>query len=738
MACGDGHPQVNRTRTPSEVCISLVTRPQLVQYCRNKGAEPPPPAAGETVRLLCLIISAPIKVGNGKTADRRRDSSGLDRGFGQLLDPLRVLTANRALAWLLIAFGAVTIAEWGYVTALAIDAFRLRGGIAVGLVGFRLFFAAASSILGLSFVERHPGGRMLTAIAAARAVIVGASCLLATRHSSLAPLLLLVALDAVVSALYRPCQSALLPLLARTPKELAASSAGLSTVKTLSQALGGIAGGFLMEVTTPAVVFGGAAIIFLGASAATARFIRVRRPIAVELPSGIFDVARETLAVVRHAHVAGIVIVSGLRTFVRGMWLATAVIASLRLLHAGSAGVGLLMLAAGVGSLAAVPLSASLIGRSRLGTPAAVALIFCGIPLGLIAGVPVLDVALLLVTAWGIGMAVADVATSSLLLRMLPSPLLPRATGAIESSKLALEGIGALFAPFLVGEIGVRGALVVAGLPLPIVVVAGWKQLHRVDADASERSKVLDLLHGAPCLELVDMVTLDSLASRVVPIDIAANTDVVRQGEVGDSFYVIESGTADVLVDDFRVGQVTENGSFGEKALLRDSKRTATVRSISDMKLFALSREDFLTALTDQRGPAAPTTAYPSHKIATSWNRRERIEVLSRVSLLSHLDSSSIEELADRATVDQWAEGARLIRQGDEGDRFFVLLDGRAEVTTDETVVNELYPGDQFGEIALLHEVTRRANVTATSSAVTLSIRRDDFVSAVRSRVVLG
>ena len=48
-----------------------------------------------------------------------------------------------------------------------------------------------------------------------------------------------------------------------------------------------------------------------------------------------------------------------------------------------------MMLAAGVGSLAAVPLSAALIDRPRLGTPAALALIACGIPLGFIAGVPV-------------------------------------------------------------------------------------------------------------------------------------------------------------------------------------------------------------------------------------------------------------------------------------------------------------------------------------------------------------
>jgi CRP-like cAMP-binding protein len=669
---------------------------------------------------------------------RSRRRTGHELGLDQLLDPLRLLLANRSLAWLLVTFGVVTIGEWGYVTALAIDAFRLRGGIAVGLVGFRLFFAAASSILCLPIVERHPGGRVLTIVAAVRAIVVGLSFLLASQGGFLVLLLVLVGIDAVVSALYRPAQSALLPTLARTPKELGASTAGLSTVKTLSQAIGGIAGGFLIEVTTPAAVFGGAALMFLGACIATTRFTHPTHELAKGTATKLQHVVRDTLAVVRHGHVAGIVAVSGLRTFVRGMWLATAVIASLRLLHAGSAGVGLLMLSAGIGSLAAVPLSASLIGRSRLGTPAAVALIGCGIPLGLIAGVPVLDVALILVIAWGVGMAVADVATTSLLLRMLPSPLLPRATGAIESSKLALEGLGAFFAPLLINLIGVRGALVVAGLPLPVVVVAGWRLLHRVDADAGERTKILNLLHGSPVLESVDMVTLDSLASRVVPLMVSRDTDVIHQGEPGDRFYIVEYGTADVLIDGFPVGQVGANDSFGEKALLRNVARTATVRSREEMKLFALSREDFLTALTGQDEFDNAARPDAPHRVASNWNRKARTEVLARVSLLSHLDARALDELAELAVIGSWPKDSVLIHQGDEGDRFFVLLEGHAKVTTNAVVVNELYPGDQFGEIALLHEVTRRADVITTTPSITISLGRDDFVSAVRSRIVLG
>ena len=409
-------------------------------------------------------------------------------GFGHLVEPLRILLDNRSLTWLVVAFAGITLAEWGYVTALAVDAFRLHGSVAVGLVGFRLFVASIASFFNVPYLERHPSGGVLTAIAGARGAIVATSAVLAATGAPLTPLLILVAMDAFVSAPYRSAQSAMLPVLARNPGELAAAAAGISTVKTLSQALGAIAGGFLLVVTIPAVVFGGAATLMVAAALATVRFSGT--PIRVSdagSSGGARGLLGDTLGVVRHPYVGGLLVVSGLRTFVRGMWIAIAVIASLRLLHAGSGGVGFLMLAAGVGALAAVPLSAALIGRSKLGKPTILAFVACGVPLVLIAGVPVLDIALLFVVAWGVGMAVADVATFSLLHRLLDTPLLPRVTGAIESAKLALEGLGALMAPLLASAIGIRWTLAIAGLPLPAVVVIGGCGLN------DKRREFLDL-----------------------------------------------------------------------------------------------------------------------------------------------------------------------------------------------------------------------------------------------------
>jgi len=464
-----------------------------------------------------------------------------------------------------------------------------------------------------------------------------------------------------------------------------------------------------------------------------------RRATVVTAPSGAGRrTARETVALIRDHRVTGIVVMSGLRTFVRGIWVAIAVIVSLRLLHAGSAGVGLLMLAAGIGSLTAIPFMTTLIYRPRIGTPTAVALIGCGVPLAVVAGIPLLGVALVVVAAWGTGMAVADVATSALLFRLLDTPVLPRVTSAMESSKLALEGLGAFLAPVLVTWIGVRPALLIAALPLPVVVAAGWDVLHRVDASAGERQRLLALLHGVPCLRPLDVAALEALARRVAPISVPACTDVVRQGDRGDDFFIVVAGTADVLVDGFLVGSVGPGGSFGERALLRDAPRMATVVSRGDMQLLSLSREDFLAAVTNSDGAGSPSSADRAWSAASRDSRRARIEILSGVSLLSHLDADALGGLADLSVVDRWPAGAVIVRRGEDGDRFFVLLDGHAIVSVEGETVAELRPGDQFGEIAILHDVPRQADVVAAGTAATLSLHRDAFLPAVRSRLLLG
>jgi len=73
---------------------------------------------------------------------------------------------------------------------------------------------------------------------------------------------------------------------------------------------------------------------------------------------------------------------------------------------------------------------------------------------------------------------------------------------------------------------------------------------------------------------------------------------VVRQGDPGDSYFIVRSGTLDVAIDGIQVNTLGPGDGFGEIALLRDIPRTATITTTSPVELFALDREPFLAVVT--------------------------------------------------------------------------------------------------------------------------------------------
>ncbi|HEY4189338.1 MAG TPA: MFS transporter [Candidatus Limnocylindrales bacterium] len=109
----------------------------------------------------------------------------------------------------------------------------------------------------------------------------------------------------------------------------------------------------------------------------------------------------------------------------------------------------------------------------------------------------------------------------------------------------------------------------------------------------------------------------------------------------------------------------------------------------------------------------------------------EALALLRRIPIFAPMAATSIERILGELTRFDAPVGQVLIREGEPGDRFYVVAEGRAEVVRDGVAVAERGPGEYFGEIALLRDVPRTATITALTSMRMIAIERDRFLEAV-------
>jgi hypothetical protein len=217
---------------------------------------------------------------------------------------------------------------------------------------------------------------------------------------------------------------------------------------------------------------------------------------------------------------------------------------------------------------------------------------------------------LVLAGALGIGTIFVQVNSVTLLQRSAENEVMGRVFAVLESLIMGGMAAGSIAAPGLVSLLGGRGALIATGALLPVLLVWVWSSLRRIDDEAAIAAEPLDLLRRIGFFALLPEPVLERLAAGAATVTVAPFQPVVTQGEAGgDLFYVIAEGRASVEIDDAESRELGPGDFFGEIALLRAVPRTATVRALDDLELYALERDDFIAAVTGHA---------PSHEAAES------------------------------------------------------------------------------------------------------------------------
>lgn len=521
----------------------------------------------------------------------------------QLRESLRALAdvfGNPGLRRLELAWVGSVTGEWAYAVALAVFAYDAGGATAVGVVALLRFMpSAVVAPFAAVLADRYPRQRVMLSADLIRAGALAGAAAVALADGPAPAVYALAALVAVVSTAFQPAQAALIPILARDPRELTAANVASSTVESVGSFAGPAIGGLLLAATSAGVVFAVTAGAFVWSALNVVR-IPASPPTREEGAEEALH--REALAGFRAIFgVPSLRLVVGLysaQTLVAGALNVLVVVAALELLDLGRSGPGLLNSAIGIGGLLGAGVALGLVGLRGLGTAFAFGLVLWGLPLILFGAWPEAAPALLFLGLLGVGNTLVDVSGLTLLQRTAPPDVLGRVFGVLESLVVGTLGLGAILAPVLVSLFGVRWALVATGLLLPVLALASWARLHAIDARALVPERELELLRGLPLFAPLPPATLEHLAASLVRVRAAPGMEITRQGEAGDRFYVVDEGELDVTIDGKPVSTLRAGDHFGEIALLREVPRTATVTARIDSSLLALERDEFVSAVT--------------------------------------------------------------------------------------------------------------------------------------------
>ena len=398
-----------------------------------------------------------------------------------------------------------------------------------------------------------------------------------------------------------------MPKLARDSGELTAANVASSTIESVGFFAGPALGGLLLAVADIPVVYLFNAATFIWSAALVFRIRPVVEPTpdqdaldeTEDAPSVGF--LRESAAgfatILRSPDLRALVGLYSAQCVVAGASAVFIVAVALDMLDLGKAGVGYLDATLGIGGLVGGFVALMLAQRGRLAFDFALGVFLWAGPLLLIAAWPTLPSAIIALILIGIANSLVDINVYTILQRVVPDEVMGRVFGALESSLIGAMALGALLMPILISTAGLRAGLLVIGASVSAVALLALPRLLSIDRTTLAPAGI-DLLLGIPMLAPLPERIIERLARSLVTVELKAGETAVREGDEGDRFYIVESGTLSVSKVGEQVAELGAGESFGEIALLRDVPRTATVTAATDAVLLALDRRHFIPAVT--------------------------------------------------------------------------------------------------------------------------------------------
>jgi MFS family permease len=516
--------------------------------------------------------------------------------------------ANLAILRIELAWLAVTLAEYGLVVSLNVFVFRRGGAGAVGVLGVLLFVPpAVASPIWAALADRYGRKPVMTSALTARTILALALAAVMIADQPLGLVFVTAAATMTMTTAFWALHLAMIPSLARSPEELTAANAVSSLAETIGSLAGPLMAAVVLAATSP-----GWAVVSVGAVLAVATLLvaGIKPPSdavgeeegEAEEDEGSFvaQITGGLRFVAGDRDVRTTLLLNGLQNVAQGAAGVLAVVVALSLFHGSASSAGLLSSTIGVGAVLGGLGGFLLIGRKSLATPLGATMVASGAAFLMLAGVPTYAVAMVTFAVVGAALPLCDVCTATIAQRLTPDRFLGRVFGVQDSLIWTGWAVGSALAGSLASRLGERGALVCLGALMPAYAVLRFARLRRMDGAMEVPEGEIDLLRRVPLFAPLSAQILEALAGRLARLRVGAGDVIIREGDPGDLYYVISSGTFEVMIGSAVVRTIGEGEGFGEIALLRNVPRTATVSAVTDGVLCSLEREPFLEAVTER------------------------------------------------------------------------------------------------------------------------------------------
>jgi CRP-like cAMP-binding protein len=259
--------------------------------------------------------------------------------------------------------------------------------------------------------------------------------------------------------------------------------------------------------------------------------------------------------------------------------------------------------------------------------------------------------------------------------------------------------------------------------------------------EQEENARYSDLIKSlVPVSELSPQIQ-NQLISQASILTYKKKEFVFKQGDTDDyAFYLLE-GQIELLSHNHVESTLVSGTDSARYAMARLQPRQFSVRAKTDIMILVLERTalDRLMVMDQQgreqetAGGAEMEVSHISDEDSGDWMTR-----LLQSQLFSRLPTANIQKLFTMLEPVEYKAGDTVINQGDAGDYYFIIQEGRCEVTRSPTQgtkfikLAELHAGDSFGEEALLTNATRNASIRMLTDGVLMRLSKDNFINLIK------